>query len=153
MHRRDLSEKSDTITKSIIDLWPRICWCYMHWWRPMRFNVVFEMDKLWLAQKSVPDLKVQGRDPLVKTWWLSWGVMSKTHTRSLPLIMSKSRIEESPDSLKHFGSRAWSLHGGEPDQGHCPPNMITLDWHLMPCNDCLCLSNCLNVAKHFVLFI
>ncbi|KAI3363732.1 hypothetical protein L3Q82_001348 [Scortum barcoo] len=43
----------ETTTKSIIDLRPRVSWCHVHRWTPLCCsNMVFVMDKVWLAQKS-----------------------------------------------------------------------------------------------------
>ena len=42
----------DTITKSIIDLWPRVLWYHVHLWASLCLNMVFIIDRLWLAQKS-----------------------------------------------------------------------------------------------------
>lgn len=34
----------------IINLQPRAFWCHMHWWTPLCLDLVFIMDKQWLAE-------------------------------------------------------------------------------------------------------
>lgn len=44
------SHRSDNkITKSITEPWPSVLWCQVHLGAPISLNMLFVMDKLWLA--------------------------------------------------------------------------------------------------------
>ncbi|MEQ2249732.1 hypothetical protein ILYODFUR_032270 [Ilyodon furcidens] len=72
------------------------------------------------SQRPLPDLKVQGCDPLIhpgksqhKMTELRCGKQTHPGLPSLPAC--HSRVEESPTLLKELGSRAHAVCGGEPD--------------------------------------
>lgn len=75
-----------TTTKSIINLWPRIPWCYVHWWTPLCMNMVLVMDKPILELKFS---SVQLTPLRFRCW--------------RPFLLQQATVP-----LKELGSRAWA---------------------------------------------